>query len=386
MKKIFVLFLCILTISQFSLSVFALDDGSNYFKFIEIENLGDVIVVEGTDKIFCYESFYDQTAGFFDEDGNKISHPSWRRIAGFFNGIARVSDENGKAIFIDTKGDVILSTKYNYDYTGNYSEGLISVLLVDHNSEGFGGKRGYINIQGDVVLKVASRFDKAGDFINGYAPVSKIYDGVLPDFPKESGLGMYIRGSRVEGYINKQGEFVGEPNDVSVYDYYHNFNFHDLSIQNTDPNGAGSWYLADERTGERISKTNFNQLCRVAMDLYAYKLEANGKWGLISSDGRIISEPKYSIPSGTSTDYYKLSDASPLSHMAFMYGKNDKELICIDATGKELFKDSLHLRSYRTNHFILVMKFTYLDNGQVDGEKTKHYLLEVNDSFGTNIN
>lgn len=205
-----------------------LDDANGYFKFTELkEGVGGLI--EGTDRIACTSS------GFFDKNGNYISKEDWTAIAGFYNGIARVRDKNGHAIFIDTEGNVVLETNYDYEYTGNYREGLISVLLEKHNKKGFGGKCGYIDINGNVIIKVPEMFDSAKDFVKGYAAVGKIYDG---DLPVESGV-IYLRGISFDGYINKKGEFVGKPDDVYIYDHYL---YYDKSVQNTQEHGMGEWY------------------------------------------------------------------------------------------------------------------------------------------------
>lgn len=376
----------------FSVAAWAdvLDDANGYFKFTEVDNtlikkIGTPRLVEGKDKILCFE-YNGYIAGFWDENYQEVAKTNWKRIAGFYNGIAKVEDENGNAIFIDTKGNVVLITNYSYDQCGNYSEGLIAVVLEPFNEELYWGKCGYIDITGQVKLRLPERFYCCGDFIKGYATVSNIYTGPML-YGEAADYKIYVRRPHLEGFINKEGTYLGIPTDINIKEYDQNIRIEDKSIGNTDENGVGYWYLADEDTGKRSFDADFYYLHRLSKNLFLYKLNQEDKGGVISADGKIILDSKYELRDlGDSNNFASMSSELPLSQLAFLYSsEKGNGLLCLDATGKKLFGNNLFVENNgnRTNHYMLVQTYEDIDavdglSGYISFENSKLYIMEVN--------
>lgn len=379
----------------FSVAVRAdvLDDANGYFKFTEVDNtllkkLGTPRLVEGKDKILCFD-YNGYIAGFWDENYHEVAKPNWKRIAGFYNGIARVEDEKGNAIFIDTKGNIVLETDYRYYQCGNYSEGLIAVILEPFNEERFWGKCGYIDITGQVKLRLPERFYCCGDFLNGYAAVSTIYTGPMLYGEAANGA-IYVRRPHLEGFIDKEGTYLGIPVGINLKEYAQNIRIVDNSIGNTDENGDGYWYLADEDTGVRSFDADFYYLHRLSKNLFLYRFNQEDKGGVISADGRIISDSEHELTDlGDSPNFNIMSSELPLSQLAFFYSsEKGKKLLCLDATGKKLFENDLFVENggYRTDNYMLVQTYKYIDvvnglSGYISFENSRLYIMEINESI-----
>ncbi|WFA08540.1 WG repeat-containing protein [Tissierella sp. Yu-01] len=382
-----------------------LDDGNGYFKFTEVDKkqvmkYGGPKLIEGKDRILCFEYFgYEENphrevrfAGFWDENYQQIYKPNWKRIAGFYNGIAKVEDESGKAIFIDTKGNVVLETNYDYVQCGNYQDGLISVVLEPYNEELYWGKCGYIDITGEVVLRVPERFNICGDFINGYAVVGAVvYTRDFPELDPNGEVIIYTRGAIFRGFIDKEGNFVGEPSHLDIRDYAEDMSSDDRSIGYNMENGfVISEYLADEETGDRISDANYYHLKRLSRNLFFFKRDINDNGGLITKDGRIVLESQYPIVTEAAVpDFPKMPKDSTMAQLAFVHANNESgvgsKLICYDAEGNKLFENDflIHNAGYTTNNFMLVETYEYtnIKGTQMISlylENSKVYIVEVN--------
>lgn len=367
-----------------------LDNANGYFKFTEVDSTlykkyGTPRLVEGKDKILCFE-YYGNIAGFWDENYNEVTNTNWKLIAGFYNGIARVEDKNGNAVFIDTKGNEVLRTNYKYTQCGNHCEGLIAVVLEPYNEELYWGKCGYIDINGRVKLRLPERFYGCGDFINGYATVATIYAGPIPR-GETAGSAIYNRAFHLEGFINKEGTYLGIPVGINLKEYAREIEIKDNSIGNTDENGTGDWYLADEDSGKRSVDVDFYYLHRLSKNLFLYKLNQEDKGGVITADGKVVMESEHDLRDlGDSTNFKYMSYELPLSQLAFFYSKEKGNgVICLDATGKKLFGKNIHVENSgnRTNNYMLVQTYKDIDgvnglSGYISFDNSKLYIMEIN--------
>ena len=103
--------------------------------------------------------------GFIDSNGNELFDEWFYDVSDFSEGFALVQkDEDGKAAYINTKGEYITDFIFDYkDSQHGFSEGLAYVKL-------YGEKQyGYINEHGDMVI--APQYMSAGKFSCDLAPV-----------------------------------------------------------------------------------------------------------------------------------------------------------------------------------------------------------------------
>lgn len=104
----------------------------------------------------------------------------------FSEGLAAYTNKSGKYGYVDTKGSIVISPRY--DEAGPFSDGLAPVRIND--------KYGYTDPQGNVVI--ACQFVEARPFHEGLAAVSN---------------------GKMYGFINKKGEYVINPQFEAVDDF-----------------------------------------------------------------------------------------------------------------------------------------------------------------------
>lgn len=161
----------------------------------------------------------DGKYGFIDTSGNFVISPIYDDAGDFSDGVAWV-DYNGKAVYIDTKGNIVLE-KEGFDFHDGITE-------VRNESD----KYAYMNKNGDLITEYA--FDMAYGFCNGYGLVN--VDGrkgvvdtkgnivIEPQFGElyyfsEEGLAGARGDNGLYGYINTSGEWVIEPKYECVFDF-----------------------------------------------------------------------------------------------------------------------------------------------------------------------
>jgi len=99
--------------------------------------------------------------GFKDVNNNWIIKPGYMFSADFSEGLASVSIDGKKRLFINKKGETVLSLADEIDYAGSFNGGLAPARV--------NKKYGYINTKGAFVIQ--PQFDGASEFSEGYAPV-----------------------------------------------------------------------------------------------------------------------------------------------------------------------------------------------------------------------
>lgn len=253
-------------------------------KWLYIDNKGNM-AIDGGDYIWCSDFseglaavYAENKLGYINKKGEfvietdiskdnyqwsffnfkvKELNPNYADLSSernFSEGLAAAYDSNGKGVYIDKTGKVVLSTKYYsvspfvegkarglikdknfieslYDYidkdgrvtskevygitSNDYSEGLAGVELHD-------GKKGFINYDGELVFSLECNY--AGDFHEDVAVVSvnrkwgiidkqgnfiiKPKFDLIGDFSE--GLAVAVQDGKL-GFIDKKGDFVIDP-------------------------------------------------------------------------------------------------------------------------------------------------------------------------------
>ena len=212
----------------------------------------------------------------------------------YHEGLAAVTDGDGKIGFIDEKGRFVIEPKY--DKTGNYSEGLAFVSSKDET--------GYINKKG--VLLFSTSPEKPYDFNDGmaiynidgseYGFIDKKGSITIPfqfDFARDfkEGLACVKTGGKY-GFVNKKGEYVINPQ----FEYASSFS-----------NGLAS-VRQDDRFGyiNKKGKMVIEPIFLVAGDFvgeYAFVKNSDGKYGLINRKGDFSIKPQFSEAKDPSNTY-----------------------------------------------------------------------------------
>ncbi len=163
--------------------------------------------------------FENNLYGFIDLNGNIAIGPVYKHAQDFSEGLAAVEIDD-KVSYIDKKGNIVLKTGFDYDILNEnnyFSNGLACLSDSD-------GKYGFINKQGDVAIPF--NFIYASPFAEGYAGILGSNDkwgfidttGNIVMEPKYDGVGGFSEGvaavyleSGVDykiGFINKKGELI----------------------------------------------------------------------------------------------------------------------------------------------------------------------------------
>lgn len=220
---------------------------------------------EGHEVIPCiYESVYIEPGGvlvvpkkgdnklFVRRDGAMQEFPlpyGLEPAGGFFDGRARVYDEDFLYGYIDTEGNLVVPCRYNQ--TDDYSEGL---AVVEQN-----GKKGYIDLDGNEVTPIV--YWDAQDFYNGLGCVQN-----------EEGL---------YGYVDATGREVIPCRFESADSFYG-----DVTPVCLD----GSYGLID-KTGQFISATRYRSMGVCTSNLFYFY--ENGLCGFVDAGQNELTPARY---------------------------------------------------------------------------------------------
>ena len=202
----------------------------------------------------------------------------------FHEGLSQVIDADGKAGYINEKGEIVIDLQYVV--AGDYSEGLAYAQTED--------KSGYIDKKGAFVFQTKS--DKPYKFSEGLA-VNNVDDGEYGYISKKGsieipfqfdaangfkeGLACVKTGGKY-GYINKKGNYVINPQ----YDFADTF----------------SEGLATARIGRKFGyinpkgKTVIDPIYAYACDFvggYAFVKNSDDKYGIINKKGDFVVIPQF---------------------------------------------------------------------------------------------
>lgn len=198
--------------------VWSMGDGTMTYDFSD-----NRVVVKSGDKYIV-----------MDTQGNTLFEPKFSSVAGYENGFAIITDQNGRKGFINTQGEVVVKPQYDlvhdfckegyavvckntrygainrkgklvvpiaYEYLYDFSEGM-ACFQVESPDSPDGSKYGFVNTSGEVVVPAIWDFADSPyqgmDFSNGLAHVA-ISDKRFADITTLQ---------RKHGYIDKRGNVV----------------------------------------------------------------------------------------------------------------------------------------------------------------------------------
>lgn len=274
--------------------------------------------------------------GFIDNQG-KLKIPAiYKNAASFSEGLAAVVKENQKIEFIDKSGKTILNLDANIETAEKFSDGLALVELngkkcyIDKNgkvvinnqfdnaynfSEGLAlirqrvkedAKYGYIDKTGKIII--TPQFDDANFFFENRASikVDKKYGFIdktgkiviTPQFDEVAFFSQNLAAVKqgdLWGFIDKEGKFVINPQFKNVY----NFNSAGLCPVKSTTNDK--WGFIDKE-GKMKIEAQFESVTNFYDDISITQL--NKKYGVISKDGKYLTNPIYDDVKLSSQSYY----------------------------------------------------------------------------------
>ncbi len=159
----------------------------------------------------------DGGIGYVDKSGKWVIEPKFLLAGNFIEGLANVMMENDKHGFIDKSGNWVIEPKFNYNYSPNFSEGLVRV-----QTQGNRSKIGFMDKHGKMVI--APAFFEINDFHEGLAAFQEDNrwgyidsTGKVVIKPKFSTAGDFseglagVRDDKGFGYIDKSGKWAISP-------------------------------------------------------------------------------------------------------------------------------------------------------------------------------
>lgn len=248
-------------------------------------------------------------AGFVNSDGEMIIKPQYDDADQFSEGLAMVRTESGCG-YIDKKGEIVIPTTYTF--ADSFHNGL---AVVKEN-----GKYGFINTKGEMVIP--AEFDECEHFSEGLACV--------------------LVGDSY-GYIDMKGNFAINPQFEEAYSFSNGYATI-CTITNSDNIGYG----CINKKGEISINPQFNYLSNFFED-YAFASDMNTeRFGLVNRKGEFIVKPQFEDVNSTAerhipvrSNYYDASII--LDHFFNEYGDNG----ACGITAKSTLKDVKSICGFR---------------------------------------
>lgn len=97
--------------------------------------------------------------GFINHKGEFVIVPKYTNVHPFSEKLALVYLEEKSPIFIDQRGNVVIESKPNWSFDGDFKEGLAPIVVK--------GKSGFINTKGEIAIE--PKFDSVRNFSDGLA-------------------------------------------------------------------------------------------------------------------------------------------------------------------------------------------------------------------------
>lgn len=150
-------------------------------KFSIIKNTDGVGFINEAGQVVIKEQFSDaqpfsdglaavrvgERWGFINHKGEFVIVPKYTNVRPFSEKLALVYLEGNSFFFIDQRGNVVIESKPNWSFDGDFKEGLAPVVVK--------GKSGFINTKGEIAIE--PKFDSVRSFSNGLAFV-KVGEGL----------------------------------------------------------------------------------------------------------------------------------------------------------------------------------------------------------------
>jgi len=229
--------------------------------------------------------------GFIDVDGKFVINPNYIAATNFGEGLACVVMEDGRPMYIDTKGDAKIAS-VDADYCGVFVEGKSRIKKND--------KWGFISTDGQIFINPS--YDACHNFKNGFAAVMKKDSSnntenwgyinnkgelVIPfqfksagDFSQDLAL---VSDGKNYGYINKEGKYIINPQFEEATGFENNFAIFK----------QGSMYGYINKEGKIIINPQFEQSFSFSKNGLAAAKNSDGKWGYIDKEGKYKINPQF---------------------------------------------------------------------------------------------
>ena len=283
--------------------------------------------------------------GFIDGAGNEVVAPVYKSVVPVFTeGYTSVEDDSKLWGFINDKGEVTAKPQFKAVLTA-FAEGLAGVKTIDGN--------GYAKPDGTMAFM--ANYDKLYPFEDGMAEVrvgETVETTAVRRFPISIGIGWgwghwfhhhhyyhhpwgwgigfpvwdpwyydyeTVPTVRVKrGYINKEGKVIASPSNDQVFkmddkgvlirnngkygwvdrngQFIAHIEYASLLPGAEDSvllakNGDKKWGILSMTDGSILVPFDYDELYYVRKGLYGYK--EKGRWGLMTRDGKRVTEPVY---------------------------------------------------------------------------------------------
>jgi hypothetical protein len=268
----------------------------------------------------------DSQLEYIDKTGKTslILPPEIDKAFSFSDGLAPVSS-NGKYGYIDTKGKIIVPTKYAFAKAFSSGLGLVAELDEKTNSM----KWGYVNKQNEV--KIKCQFSYAYNFSNELAMVQNGTDygyidkegsyKINPQFKFATDFnGDYacIKQGDLFGYIDKEGKIAINPQYKSAEGFVDG-----VAVVS---NSEGKFGTIDDQGTYKITP-QFDYLSRFYDDIAIISM--GNKIGMINAEGKIVVNPQFdNFNDKKDNDNYLQSDYFDVSAVVkYILGEISKDAI-----------------------------------------------------------
>lgn len=317
------------------------DGKTQFFTFAEkVKQAGeDYIEASFHREGLCAAVKENSPIGYYDKSMNLafevkvLGGKAIERAGSFFDGLARVRDEDGKWGYINTKGE--LAIPCTYDDAEPFSDGVAMVTKTEKKSEGGSETQfGFINKKGETVIKFET---------------GKIYSS--------SSEGLIACSDDKEhkqwGFIDHEGEKIIKPSEkyLGVSPFHQGYaTFYD-----------GSLYGIMDKKGEVIIRPKYKSAFYsdgLVMINNASSSDDENKFGFINLEGDKIIEPEY-------------ESAHPF-HGDYAFVKRSTKWEIIDKKGKSVGKKDFYDINYRRDQMINkydpMVNSDFIDIGSISGK------------------
>ena len=169
--------------------------------------------------------YKDGKSYFIDRSGKQLFANSYKELAPFYNGWAKVKTHTGKEGLVNTKGQLAIDTAFKAIYT--FYQGVAIVEGPRNREMGKNGRPvkefGIIDTSGKFVVPYGT-YDEIKDFYNGYAPVdidekkNESGDAAMSGFIDVNGKPVLLRQNKNKSWID--GNLSDNRAKINLYKYW----------------------------------------------------------------------------------------------------------------------------------------------------------------------
>jgi len=242
----------------------------------------------------------DDEYGFINLKGEWVISPRYANVEPFYEGVAKVIDEDGDIYFIDTKGEELFKLRednFYWDEVSNMCNGLILALNDDEDWE-------YMDKDGDVVLSFDYEDYECYPFHGKYAIVydeDKDAAGLIdkkgnfviePEFEEIGYLSAgiaYFEDDDSHGFIDKRGKKIIQ----TSYDTDFEFDYYSLTDPSLIAFEENGLYGFMDRHGKVKIEPEYDYVGEFSEGLCAFVEEGGDEWGYINNSGEVVISEEF---------------------------------------------------------------------------------------------